>query len=67
MKPYVKLASGLVMFGMSMFMLERYGLSQLSNSGMHLATWLLTGLVIAPLVLIGAGCLTFMVGRIRRL
>ena len=67
MKPYVKLASGLIMFGMSMFMLERYGLSQINQTEIHIAGWLLSALVIVPLVLVGAGCLTFMVGRIRRL
>ena len=55
------------MFGMSMFMLERYGLSQLNQTGMHIAGWLLTALIVVPLVLVAAGCLTFMVGRMRRL
>ncbi len=67
MKPYVKLASTLVLAGMSLFMLERYGLGRVSQDGLHLAGWLVTAMILIPLGLIGAGCLTFVVGRIRRL
>lgn len=65
MKPYVKLAYTLVAFGMATFFFERYGLGQLN--GIHLAGWLISILVIAPVVLILAGCLVFLVGRMRRL
>lgn len=65
MKPYVKLAYTLVLLGMAIFFFERYGLSQLN--GVQLAGWLISILVIAPVVLILAGCLVFLVGRMRRL
>jgi hypothetical protein len=65
MKPYVRLAYTLVLIGMGIFTLERLGLSQLS--GLHLAGWLVSVLVIAPVALILAGGLVFMVGRMRRL
>ena len=67
MKPYVKLASGLVLGGMGLFTLERYGLGRVNPEGLHLAGWVVTAMILVPLALIGAGCVTFMVGRIRRL
>ena len=67
MKPYVKLASGLVLGGMGLFILERYGLGRVSPEGLHLASWVVAAMLLVPLALIGAGCLTFVVGRIRRL
>lgn len=65
MKPYVKLAYTLVIIGMAMFFFERYGLSQMA--GAHLAGWLISILVIAPMALILAGCGVFLFGRMRRL
>ena len=65
MKPYVKLAYTLVIVGMAIFFFERYGLSQMA--GVHLAGWLISILVIAPVALILSGCAIFMVGRMRRL
>jgi hypothetical protein len=65
MKPYVKLAYTLVIIGMAIFTFERFGLSQMS--GVHLSGWLISVLVIAPVVLIIGGCVVFMVGRMRRL
>lgn len=65
MKPYVKLAYTLVLIGMGIFALERFGLAQMP--GLHLAGWLITILVVAPVVLVLAGCAVFMVGRARRL
>jgi hypothetical protein len=67
MKPYVKLASGLVLGGMGLFTLERYGLGRVSPGGLHLASWMVMAMILVPLALIGAGCITFVVGRIRRL
>ena len=68
MKPYVKLAYTLVLVGMGIFAFERFGLNQLGGpSGIHLSGLLLSILVIAPIVLIIAGCIVFMVGRVRRL
>jgi len=64
-KPYVKLASTLVLVGMGLFALERYGLSQFKNS--HLDGTLLSILVITPLVLVASGAIVFLVGRMRRL
>lgn len=68
-KPYIKLAQTLIVIGMGIFALERLGLSQMSGSGqkMHLDGTLLSVLVIAPVVLVVAGCLIFMIGKMRRL
>lgn len=64
-KPYLKLAYTLVALGGAIFFIERYGLSQMS--GVHLAGWLVSILVIAPVALILAGCAVFLFGRVRRL
>jgi hypothetical protein len=66
MKPYVKLAYALVAIGMAIFFFERYGLSQLQG-GTHLAGWLISVLVIAPVALVLSGCAVFLYGRVRRL
>lgn len=69
-KPYVKLAYTLIIIGMGIFALERLGLSQMSGPGqtrMHLDGTLLSVMVIAPVVLVVAGCLIFMIGKMRRL
>jgi hypothetical protein len=68
-KPYIKLASTLVLVGMGMFTLERYGLSRMEEPGhpLHLDGTLLSILVIAPVLLVVAGALVFVVGRMRRL
>lgn len=65
MKPYVKLATTLVVLGTGIIGLERLGLSQMT--GIHLAGWLISALVIVPVILIVAGCTIFMFGRMRRL
>ena len=69
MKPYVKLASTLVLLGMGMFTLEQYGLGRLNAPAhsMHIDPTLLSLLVLAPMALIVGGALVFVVGRIRRL
>jgi hypothetical protein len=64
-KPYVKLAGALVGFGMAIFFFERYGLSQMHD--VHLAGWLISTMVIAPVTLVLAGCVVFVFGRMRRL
>ncbi len=69
-KPYMKLAYMLILIGMGIFALERYGLSNMSGpagTGMHVDGTLLSILVIAPAVLVVAGCLVFMIGKMRRL
>ena len=68
-KPYVKLASTLVLLGMGLFMLEQYGLSRAEGTAhqIHLDANLLTLFVLAPIALVAAGALVFVVGRIRRL
>ena len=69
-KPYVKLAYTLIIVGMGIFALERVGLSNMSgpsHTQMHLDGTLLSVLVLAPVVLIFAGVLIFMVGKMRRL
>lgn len=68
-KPYVKFAYGLIIAGMAIFALERLGLSNMSgptHSQLHLDGTLLSVMVIAPVGLILAGCLVFMVGRMLR-
>jgi len=68
-KPYVKLASTLVLLGMGLFTLERYGLQRIEEPGnpLHLGSVLISLLVIVPVVMIIAGALVFVVGRMRRL
>ena len=67
MKPYMKLASTLVLFGAAIFTFERFGLSQFAGPNTHFPGWLITILVVTPVVLVLAGLLVFMVGRMRRL
>jgi hypothetical protein len=68
-KPYIKIASTLVLLGMGLFTLEQYGLSRMDEPGhpLHLGSTVLSLLVIAPMALIAAGALVFVVGKIRRL
>lgn len=69
-KPYVKIAYTLILIGMGLFTLERIGLSNMAGSnpgGMHLDGTLLSLLVIVPVVLVAAGVLVFMIGKMRRL
>ena len=68
-QPYIKLASTLVLLGMGLFTLERYGLSRMEEPGhpLHLDGTVLSLLVIVPMVLIVAGAIVFVVGRMRRL
>ena len=70
MKPYIKLASTLVTLGIGIFAFERFGLSELRTAAgqpVHLDGTLLSILVIAPFALVVAGCIVFMVGKLRRL
>ena len=69
-KPYVKLASTLVLIGMGLFSLERFfGLTRLEGptQNIHLDGTLLSILVLTPIVLVAAGALVFVVGKMRRL
>jgi hypothetical protein len=68
-KPYMKLASTLVLLGMGLFTLERLGLSRMEEPGhpLHLDGTLLSVLVIVPLALVAVGALIFVFGKIRRL
>ena len=68
-KPYLKLASTLVLLGIGLFSLEQFGLSKLEgpSRSMHLDPTVLSVLVIAPLALVAAGALVFIVGKMRRL
>lgn len=68
-KPYVKLASTLVLLGMGIFTLKRYGLGRAEGPArsMHIDPNVLSLLVIAPLALVATGAIVFVVGRIRRL
>lgn len=69
MKPYLKLAYTLIVLGMAIFALERFGLAEIAGPDrtLHLNGTLLSMLVIAPIVLITAGCFVFMIGKMRRL
>ncbi len=68
-KPYLKLASTLVLLGIGLFSLEKFGLGRLAGASGHaqLDGTLLSVLVIAPLALVAAGILTFIIGKMRRL
>jgi len=67
-KPYVKLAATLASIGIGIFMLERFGLGELKKNGsMHIDGTILSIMVIAPVVLVFAGAIVFMVGKMRRL
>jgi hypothetical protein len=67
--PYVKLAATLMLLGMGLFTLERYGLGRLGGEGeaLHLDPTVLSLLVLAPVLLVAAGALVFVVGKLRRL
>jgi hypothetical protein len=69
MKPYVKLASSLVVVGMGLFSVEQFGLGKLEGGdhSFHLDGTILSIMVLAPLVLIAAGAIVFVVGKMRRL
>jgi len=69
MKPYVKLASTLVLVGSGLFTLERYGLQRIEEPGnpLHIDPTLLSLMVLVPIGLVVAGAVVFLVGRMRRL
>jgi hypothetical protein len=69
MKPYVKLASTLVLVGTGLFSLEQYGLGRLEgpDHSVHIDGTLLSVLVILPLALVAVGAVVFVVGKLRRL
>jgi len=67
-KPYVKLAGTLASLGLGIFFIERLVLSELNKNGtMHIDGTILSILVIAPILLILAGAVIFMFGKMRRL
>jgi hypothetical protein len=65
-KPYAKLAGSLVLVGMSLFMLERFGLNWMrgpnGTGSTHINGTVLSILVAAPVILIIGGCIVFAVG-----
>jgi len=69
MKPYVKLASTLVVVGMGLFSIEQFGLGKLEgpNHSLHLDPTVLSIMVVAPIALVAAGAIVFMIGKMRRL
>ena len=69
MKPYVKLASTLVLVGTGLFSLEQFDLGRLEGTAHNvpLDGMLLSILVLAPIALVVAGAVVFMVGKLRRL
>jgi hypothetical protein len=66
-KPYVTLASRLVFAGMILFGIEQFGLDRLKSpdKSIQLDPNLLSALVIVPILLVIAGALIFVVGRMR--
>ena len=69
MKPYVKLASTLVVVGMGLFSIEQFGLGKLEgpDHSLHLDPTILSIMVVAPIALVAAGAVVFMVGKMRRM
>ena len=69
MKPYVKLASTLVLVGSGLFSLEQYGLGRLEgpDHAVHLDGTILSLMVLVPIGLVVVGALVFMWGKMRRL
>ena len=69
MKPYVKLASTLVVVGMGLFSIEQFGLGKLEgpDHSLHLDPTILSVMVVAPIALVAAGAVVFMVGKMRRM
>ena len=69
MKPYVKLASTLVLVGTGLFSLEQFGLGRLEGNShsVHIDGTILSLLVLVPIGLVAAGALVFVVGKMRRL
>lgn len=68
MKPYVKLASTLASVGLGIFFIERFGLTELQKNGsIHIDGTILSIMVLAPIILVIAGAVVFMVGKMRRL
>lgn len=67
MTSYRKLAYSLIVIGMSLFMFERFGLAGLRSSypQMHIDGTLLGFFVVAPILLVVAGGMVFMIGRAR--
>ena len=68
-KPYIKLASTLVLLGRGLFTLEQYGLQRIEGPGqpVHLGGTVLSLLVLVPVTMIIAGALVFEAGSMRRL
>jgi hypothetical protein len=65
-KPYIKLASTLVLLGTALFGVEQWGLGKFSGTA-HLDGTMISILALAPIVLVLAGAVVFVVGRMRRL
>lgn len=66
-KPYIKLASTLVIAGAGLLTLERLGLGRLVSPAHPLSGTWITVLFVVPVALIAAGAIVFMVGKMRRL
>ncbi len=67
-KPYVKLATGLVVTGSSLFTLEQLGLNRFdAGHTLHIDGTVLSLMVLVPIGLVAAGALIFVFGKMRRL
>lgn len=67
MKSYVKFASGLLLSGTGIAALERMLAGGMAQANMSLPAgsgWLVTGMALAPLALIGAGILVYIGGAV---
>lgn len=67
MKPYVKLASTLVVVGMGLFSAEQIGLGRFAHGTTHLNGLLISAMVLVPLGLVASGAIVFVYGKMRRL
>ena len=68
-KPYVKLASTLVLTGTGLFSVEQFALGKLEGPehNVHIDSTLLSVLIIVPLAMVAIGAIVFVVGKMRRL
>ena len=66
-KPYIRLAATLVVFGIAAFSIERWLFGQFRRDNVHLDPNLLSALFALPLILVAAGIVVWIVGRMRRL
>ena len=69
MKPYVKLASSLVLVGTGLFSAEQFILGRIEGNShsVHIDAMIWNLMILVPLGLVAAGALVFVLGKMRRL